>query len=240
MGGLGCERPCGSGNSGKHPEGAEFCRDRRTEWTASWQVGSGFLGPAPGRPNQPRWLSVLGQRPQVRSRRLPSDSVQDIRSGRWSIKISTFVPRWWLAWWQRSLASSWEPLRQPREKRDSKSGPHLRRGEHARGHWVHHNWTDRSPGRRGDQAPARHQGVSTEVTLHDEGQIPHARALEIVWVDGRHWSCSLDHGFGFLSTVGRVDYRFEDSRQQQAIELAAASFDVETTKEGIAYVSGVE
>ena len=108
------------------------------------------------------------------------------------------------------------------------------------GHWVHHNWTTGPQAAGVIKRLLATREVSTEVTLHDEGQIPHARALEIVWVDGRHWSCSLDHGFGFLSTVGRVDYRFEDSRQQQAIELAAASFDVETTKEGIAYVSGVE
>ena len=83
------------------------------------------------------------------------------------------------------------------------------------------------------------KSLSVDVTLRDMKRVPHARTCRIVWGDGRRWQCHLDHGFGFMRTVGNVRHEFDASPKRQGIALAEARFEVTPREAGIVYVSGL-
>ena len=104
---------------------------------------------------------------------------------------------------------------------------------------VQHGWKSGHEVKTAIERLFSTKSLSVDVTLRDVKRMPHARTCRIKWVDGRQWRCHLDHGFGFMGTVGNVRHEFDAPPKLQGIALAEARFDVEPREAGIVYVSGL-
>ena len=105
---------------------------------------------------------------------------------------------------------------------------------------VGHDWTSRGEIKKAIEAVFAAKSMGVEVTVRDVKQVPHERTCRIVWRDQRRWRCHLEHGFGFVGTVGSVRHPFEAPPESQGTAVANAAFDVESKGPGIVYVRGVE
>ena len=103
-----------------------------------------------------------------------------------------------------------------------------------------HDWTSRREIKKAIGAVFATKSMGVEVTVRDVKHVPHERTLRIVWTDQRRWRCHLEHGFGFLRTVGSVPHQLDGPPERQGTALANAEFDVEPRGPGIVYVRGVE
>ena len=108
------------------------------------------------------------------------------------------------------------------------------------GRQVQDDWTLAQDAKKTIEHLFHTASISASVVLRNAKRTPHERKLEITWDDGTRWHCHLDHGFGFVRTARTVSHSFSDSPQRQAKALAAATFDVDATGPGRAYVFGLE
>jgi ATP-dependent helicase YprA (DUF1998 family) len=101
------------------------------------------------------------------------------------------------------------------------------------------NWPVASPRDHLFREALARIGLSGKLVERNKQDTPHARELEIVWVDGKRLLLHLDEGFGFVKCVSRPRYDFYAPIGKQVQTLLGQIYDVGTWRSTRIYATAV-
>lgn len=111
---------------------------------------------------------------------------------------------------------------------------------HHRPHWIWDSWREDGAVEDVMQAAFAAAGMRGAYRELSRDEVPHARELSVVFFDQSRAVIRLDHGFGFLKSADRVDFRFDKSPEDQGQALLSSSYHLERREPTLVYVRRVE